>query len=188
VPIGSVQYFSTAFNFLKLQALPKNFTLAFKAEAEYGNKLGSTTALPPYKMFYGGGPDTVRGYKESYLGPRDNYGNPAGGNLLTVSNLELIFPTPEKWKANVRVSAFYDIGNVFSTSNQKYLGADRLTPVTYKFSFSALRRSTGLAVQWLAPMGIFRFSYAIPLNTQAGTGIIYADQREGFQFSIGSAF
>ncbi len=188
LPIGSVQYFSTAFNFLKLQALPKSFTLAFKVEAEFGNKLGHTSALPPYKMFYGGGPDTVRGYKESYLGPRDNYGNPAGGNLLTVSNLELIFPTPEKWKANVRVSTFYDIGNVFSTSGQTFVGADRQTPVTYKFSFSELRRSTGLAVQWLAPMGIFRFSYAILLNTHPGTGIIYADQREGFQFSIGSAF
>jgi len=37
-------------------------------------------------------------------------------------------------------------------------------------------------------MGIFRFSYAIPLNAFPGDGIRYPDEREGFQFSVGSAF
>ena len=47
---------------------------------------------------------------------------------------------------------------------------------------------TGLAVQWLAPLGVFRFSYAIPLNEEDGTHVIYGDETEGFQFSIGQAF
>lgn len=188
VPVENVKYYTGAFNFLKLQPIYRNFVAAFKLEVEYGNKFGNTTGLPPFRQFYGGGPDTVRGYKESYLGPRDNYGNPSGGNLLTVANAELLFPIPEKWKANVRVSAFFDMGNVFTTCCVSYIGQDRLTPVNYKFSYNALRRSTGIAAQWLAPMGIFRFSYAVPLNPNAGNGIVYADQREGFQFSIGSAF
>jgi outer membrane protein insertion porin family len=188
MPVTSVRYYTESFNFLDLIPVTKKFVLAFKTEVEYGNKLGDTTALPPFRNFFGGGPDTVRGYKESYLGPRDSFGNPYGGNLLTVANVELLFPTPEKWKANVRVSAFFDMGNVFSTCCVNFVGQDHLTPVDYKFSYNNLKRSTGISVQWLAPLGIFRFSYAIPLNASEGNGITYPDQREGFQFSIGSAF
>jgi outer membrane protein assembly factor BamA len=40
----------------------------------------------------------------------------------------------------------------------------------------------------MAPLGIFRFSYGIPLNQFKGDGIRYPDETEEFQFSIGSAF
>jgi outer membrane protein insertion porin family len=43
-------------------------------------------------------------------------------------------------------------------------------------------------VQWLAPLGVFRFSYAIPLNDKSATPTTYGDETEGFQFSIGQAF
>ena len=188
LPGTGVQYYTTNFDALKLVPLWKHFVLAFQGQVAYGNRLGKTTALPPYRQFFAGGPDTVRGYRESRLGPKDSFGNPYGGNLLTVGRMELLFPTPEKWKANVRVAAFYDMGNVFSTCCTKFIGQDLQTPVNYKFSYNQLKRSTGIGVQWLAPLGIFRFSYAIPLNAKNGNGIIYTDEREGFQFSIGSAF
>ena len=171
LPGTSVRYYTTALDFLKLQPLWKGFTLAFKAQVDYGNKLGDTTALPPIRQFYGGGPDTIRGFRESRLGPKDSFGNPYGGNLLAVSNVELLFPTPEKWKANVRVSLFYDMGNVFSTCCVLFYGQDGITPVDYKFSYNELKRSVGVAVQWLAPLGIFRFSYAVPLNASEDGGI-----------------
>jgi outer membrane protein insertion porin family len=188
LPGTKVRYYTVAYDFLKLIPTFKKFTIALKAQVDYGNKLGSTSALPPYRQFYAGGPDTVRGFRESRLGPKDSFGNPYGGNLLTVASAELLFPTPEKWKANVRVSAFLDVGNVFSTCCVQFVGQDRVTPVAYKFSYNELKRSVGIAVQWLAPLGIFRFSYAVPLKTNPGNGITYPDEREGFQFSIGSAF
>ena len=43
-------------------------------------------------------------------------------------------------------------------------------------------------MQWLAPLGVFRFSYAIPLNKKGPTELSYGDETEGFQFSIGQAF
>ncbi len=190
LPGTSVRYYTANFDFLKLTPLPKKFTLALKTQVDFGDKLGSTTALPPFRQFFAGGPDTIRGYRESRLGPKDSFGNPYGGNLLTVASAEILFPTPDKWKANVRVSAFYDMGNVFSTGNIKFYGIDRVTPVDYKFRYSDLKRSTGIAVQWLAPMGIFRFSYAVPLSTTVASANDnrFPDEREGFQFSIGSAF
>ncbi len=46
-----------------------------------------------------------------------------------------------------------------------------------------------MAVQWLAPLGVFRFSYAVPLKKVSGdTPEHYGDETEGFQFSIGQAF
>ena len=34
------------------------------------------------------------------------------------------------------------------------------TPVDYDFDYDELKQSAGMAVQWLAPLGMFRFSYA----------------------------
>jgi outer membrane protein insertion porin family len=51
-----------------------------------------------------------------------------------------------------------------------------------------LKHSTGLAVQWLAPLGIFRFSYATPLNAYKGDNVLFPDEVERFQFSVGQAF
>jgi outer membrane protein insertion porin family len=51
-----------------------------------------------------------------------------------------------------------------------------------------LRHSTGIAVQWLAPLGIFRFSYALPLNAVDEGPVVYGDEKEQFQFSVGQAF
>ena len=96
---------------------------------------------------------------------------------------------PEKWRSAARVSWFYDIGNVFQTgSNVKFLGVDDTTPVNYHFSYNALKRSTGLAVQWQAPLGLFRFSYGIPLNAYPGDTVRFNDETERFQFSIGQSF
>jgi outer membrane protein insertion porin family len=106
-----------------------------------------------------------------------------------VARSELIIPMPEKFQSSARVSLFYDMGNVFSTNNNvQFYGQDGLTPVTYKFKYNSLRRSAGLSVEWLAPLGLFRFSYGIPLNPQKGNGVIFADEKEKFQFSVGQAF
>jgi outer membrane protein insertion porin family len=95
---------------------------------------------------------------------------------------------PEKYRSTARFSAFFDIGNVFSTGHVDFVGRDGVTPVSYEFEFDKLKYSTGLAVQWLAPLGVFRFSYAFPLNAEKGNGIEYGDKTENFQFSIGQAF
>jgi outer membrane protein insertion porin family len=69
-----------------------------------------------------------------------------------------------------------------------FLGQDGVTPVNYHFSYTELKRSTGLAVQWLAPLGLFRFSYGLPLNAYKGDAVRFPDEEERFQFSIGQAF
>ncbi len=187
VPFSDVEFFTARYNYTKYVPLWGPWTVRLNAEIGYGEALGATTALPPYKQFFGGGPESIRGYKESFLGPRDSFGNPYGGNVLVASQLELIIPLPDKFASQARASIFYDIGNVFNTGEVSF--TDRLgTPVSYEPEFDELKTSVGVAVQWLAPLGLFRFSYALPLNEFRGNDRFYGDRIERFQFSIGQAF
>jgi len=187
IPGSDVEYFTARLNYTKYIPLFRQWTVRFNAELGYGEAIAPTTALPPYKQFYGGGPESIRGFKESYLGPRDSFGNPYGGNVLVASQLELIIPLPEKFRSQARASIFYDAGNVFNTGEVSF--TDKLgSPAFYKPDFNELKTSVGVAVQWLAPLGLFRFSYALPLNEFRGNDRYYGDRIERFQFSIGQAF
>jgi len=188
-PVGPVQYFLASYSGIGYIPMPLRTTLALSLNLGYGAAIGDTTAIPPYKRFYAGGPDTVRGFYESSLGPVDTHGNPYGGNLLTVARAEVILPLPVKWQTSARATLFYDYGNVFSQDGTKFVGRDLQTPVEYRFAYDQLKRSTGIAVQWLAPsLGIFRFSYGIPLNNSHGNAVQFADRTEYFQFTIGGSY
>jgi outer membrane protein insertion porin family len=188
VPGSDVEFYQARYSFTKYFPLWSNkWTMRLNAELGIGEALGDTTALPPYKQFYGGGPQSVRGFKESYLGPRDSFGRPYGGNMLVASQVELILPLPDKWASQARASLFYDIGNVFNTGEVQF--TDKLgAPIEYKPDFDELRASVGVGIQWLAPLGLFRFSYAYPLNAYDGNDRYFGDELERFQFSIGQAF
>src|SRR5246127_2485709 len=191
VPGSDVKYWIGNYTFLRYVPVYRFLTLSFLAGVDYGAPLGSTTAIPPYRQFFGGGPDSVRGFRESRLGPKDQFGNPYGGNMRIVSQNEIILPMPSKWAQTARVSAFFDIGNVFQTGNKlKFFGPDGVTPETYRFSTQNLKRSFGIAVQWLAPLGLFRFSFGVPLNARHADPQFHSwgDETEGFQFSVGNAF
>jgi outer membrane protein insertion porin family len=189
-PISDVRYWIGNLNFAGYLPLWRHWVASESFQLAYGKPIGSTTALPPFKRFYAGGPDTIRGYTEDTLGPVDTNGNPYGGNLLIVSRTELLLPLPEKWQTSARATLFFDMGNVFSNDGTKYVGEDLQTPVSYNFSYHDLKRSTGISVQWLAPqLGLFRFSYGIALNaSEPNDGIHFPDRKEGFQFSIGNSF
>ncbi|MBM4218729.1 MAG: outer membrane protein assembly factor BamA [Gammaproteobacteria bacterium] len=190
IPGSEVEYYTLRYDYLQLFPVWRQWTVALASEIAWGDALGKdTTSLPPYRQFFAGGPDTVRGFSDSRLGPKDSFGNPYGGNLKVTGRAELLFPVPAKWRASTRISAFYDIGNVFSQGTGiAFVGRDGGTPVDYEFDYNELKQSAGVAVQWLAPLGIFRFSYGFPLNEFKGDAIRYPDEVERFQFTIGSAF
>ena len=187
VPGSDVEYYVLRYDLTKYIPIRGRWALAVNAEVAWGEAMGETTALPPYKQFFGGGPQTVRGFKESYLGPRDSFGRPYGGNMLVASQVELIIPLPDKFASQARASIFYDVGNVFNTGEVDF--TDKLgSPIEYKPDLDELRSSVGIGVEWLAPLGLFRFSYAYPLNAYSGNDRYYGDEIERFQFSIGQAF
>ena len=199
IPGSDVEYFTLNYNYQQYWHLARWATLLFSVDLGYGTALGDTTSLPPYKNYFAGGPDTVRGFEENSLGPIDTLGNPYGGDTLVAAQTEYLLPIPEKWQFKARFSLFFDIGNVFSLGDvQFYDKPPTYTPIEYDFSTGQLKQSVGIAAQWLAPLGLFRFSYAFPLNDVGGTtttgvnGVVtggtYGDQTARFQFSIGGAF
>jgi outer membrane protein insertion porin family len=187
VPGSEVEYYVTSFDFTKYIPITDSWTFRINSRLAFGDAYGETTALPPFQNFFAGGPGTVRGFKESRLGPIDNRRNPYGGNALFATQFELIIPTPERLAASTRFALFFDIGNVFSTGGVSFF--DKLgDPIEYNFDYDNLKQSVGLSVEWLAPMGLLRFSYGVPLNNDAETDRFYGDQTEEFQFTVGSAF
>jgi len=202
VPGSQVEYWKANYEFLKYFPLFHHFVGAFTANVGYGDSFGGTTALPPYELFFGGGPNSVRGFRESRLGPKDQFGNPYGGNLNVLGRAELIVPMPDKFASSARVSVFYDVGNVFMQGNKVtfYAPPDGVhagyalpgtygPPIDYHFSYNNLKKAVGLSVEWLAPLGLFRFSFAFPLNAQGEQDrVTWGDETERFQFSVGQAF
>ena len=191
IPGSEVEYYGFNYSYKQYFNIPFPFvnylTLMAKADIAYNGSYGDSVGVPPYKNFFGGGPDTVRGFKEHRLGPRDNFGNPYGGNLLLTAQFEVILPLPEDWASRARFSLFFDVGNVFSTGELDFFDKAG-NPMDYKFDAGNLKQSVGLAAQWLAPLGLFRFSYALPLNNDPITNVLWGDETERFQFTIGGAF
>jgi outer membrane protein assembly factor BamA len=98
--------------------------------------------LIPSELFFGGGARTVRGVGQDRLGPRDVFGDPAGGRALLVFNQEVRFPI-YRW---IRGVGFVDAGNVFARP------AD--------ISLAGLTASSGIGVRITTPFALLRADYA----------------------------
>jgi outer membrane protein insertion porin family len=98
--------------------------------------------IPPQKLFYGGGPTTVRGFRRNRLGPiiyvarpslhdttvLDTVPSATGGQRIVVSTVELTVPSPFL-RERLRLAAFVDGGRVWNAADT--LLADpgfRITP------------------------------------------------------------
>ena len=170
VPGSDLEYYTLEYVNKYYLPLSKTFTLGLEGNLGYGDSYGSTTKLPPWRNFFGGGRKTVRGFKDYSLGPRDSEDEPLGGNLKVIGNLEVLFPAPFKlMEKSVRLGLFVDAGNVYDITETS-------------FDAGEFRYSTGISGFWLSPFGAFGISFGFPLNDEPD------DETEIFQFAFGSAF
>ena len=182
VPGSDVEYYTLRYDLLKYFPFFGPTFLEWTGEVMFGDGFGDTTELPPYKRFFGGGPGSVRGFREGYMGPRDTNNRPFGGNLRLSSQLEMIIPVPGELGSTTRFSLFLDAGNIFSTDTTPFFDPQTGEPNSFDLAASDVKYSVGASFQWLAPLGLFKFSYGFPLNDES------FDDTERFQFTIGSAF
>ena len=190
-PGGAVEFATANLHTQQYFRLPipliDKLPLSITANVGWGMAFGDTTALPPNRHTFTGGPDTVRGFRDGTLGPRDSLGNPYGGDAGISTQFEAIMPLPQKFASSARLSLFVDAGQSFFLGDTTFRNK-RGDKVEYPFDLSEMRVSTGISLQWLSPMGLFRFSYAYPLVYQQDTRRQFGDVLEEFQFSVGQAF
>ncbi|MGA9856011.1 MAG: outer membrane protein assembly factor BamA [Gammaproteobacteria bacterium] len=171
-PAFSQEYYIWTYQQLAFIPLFKGFLYGINGEADYGAPYGKTDTFPPYKNFFDGGPDSVRGWQIGTLGPRDSVGYPIGGRAMVFMQNELVLPTFGKKSdsdtGSSRWALFVDAGNAFTDPGD--------------FRWSQLRVGAGVAATFLTPLGAMKFSYAFPLNPKPG------DQTERFQFTLGTYF
>ena len=94
------------------------------------------------ERFFAGGSRTVRGMAEGGLGPRDFFGDPAGGRMMVVLNQEARVPI-HRWLRGV---AFVDAGNVFLRPGDA--------------SLADLVGSAGAGLRLVTPFALLRADYA----------------------------
>ncbi len=169
LPGSTATYVRATYQHQHFFPLDRKLTLALNGEIgvarAYGNK-----DLPFFKNFYAGGIGSVRGFDSNSLGPRDLATNEAlGGDKRLIGNAELLFPVPGMGRDNsMRMSAFFDAGNVWGYDN--------------KFGLDTMRYSAGVALAWNSPMGPLKFSFGNPLNKKT------EDKVQRLQFQMGSVF
>ncbi len=168
VPGSDIEYYRLTY--VAAEYLPVTARTSFKLRGEigYGDGYGDTSTLPFYKNFFAGGSGTVRGYESRSLGPRDTLtGDSIGGDRRVLVNGEFLFPLPgmSAEDKSTRLALFIDGGMAYGAGQDLDLGE--------------LRYASGLAFNWLSPVGPLSFSYAVPLNDKPG------DEIENFQFTLG---
>ena len=172
---GDSRYVRTNYQFQQYVPLTKKFTFAFNSDLGWGKGLNGQN-YPIFKNFYVGGLGSVRGYQQSTLGYSEPANPPTNNNLVftggakkVVFNAEMIGPFPGAGNdRTLRLFGFVDAGYAFRESDPVRL--------------NELRSSYGVGLSWISPMGPLRFSYAIPINQQAG------DRIQKLQFQIGTSF
>jgi outer membrane protein insertion porin family len=191
-PFNDVSYASVNLRSQQFFRIPgwdvfEKFPLMVSTNIGWSKAFGDTTGVPPHRHVFTGGSDSVRGFDDGSLGPRDSLGNPYGGDAGVSAQFEAIIPLPAKFQTSARLSLFYDVGQSFYLGDTEFRNK-RGDRTDYRFDLGELRSSAGISVQWLTRMGLFRFSWAMPLRYQDETRREFGDDIKPFQFSVGTAF
>ncbi len=112
----------------------------------------------------------LRGFEKGKVGPIDS-GDYVGGNYSTAINFSTNLPGIMTSFENLDFSYFIDVGNVW--------GVDYDSSID---DASKIRSSTGIALDFLTPIGPLSFSWALPITKNS------SDKTETFRFNLGTTF
>lgn len=128
-----------------------DLTFSWRTSFGYGEGSGGDP-LPLFRRFFPGGINSVRGFKNRRLGPKDDRGNEFGGSKELVNNLEVIFPLVNS--AGLRGVVFYDVGEAFDDEQSIKIGD--------------LRQAYGFGIRWTSPLGPIRVEFGFPIDREEG--------------------
>ncbi|NVO55181.1 outer membrane protein assembly factor BamA [Rhodobacteraceae bacterium B1Z28] len=125
------------------------------------------------------GPNTFRGFEPAGLGPRDlsnGQDDAIGGNYYWVARFETDFPLGLPEELGLRGGLFYDVGNLYNTSNVNTAGADIVG------ADGSVRHVIGVSVLWETPFGPLRFNFSKALKKEE------FDKEQNFDLTVQARF
>jgi outer membrane protein insertion porin family len=142
-----------------------------RGSLSYGDSFGDTPNLPVQERFFLGGIDSIRGFRNFSISPKDPVtgDGETGGNKAGFINAEILFPLYEPMR--MRGVIFFDIGNTYSEQD----------------SFDALflrraKRAAGVGLRFNSPLGSIRLDFGFNLAPQQG------EKHAVLHFSAGTSF
>lgn len=148
--------------------LPYDIVFLYAFRAGWGRAISGSSQLPISERFFLGGRSTVRGFDENDVGPMGQDGTPIGGDVSLNANLELQFPLVYGFQGAV----FSDGGGVFlQNSNDHNSSGEPFCTSFCSFSFDNFRKSAGLGLRYVTPIGPLSLDYGFKLDRRSGESI-----------------
>jgi outer membrane protein insertion porin family len=166
--------------------LGDEMTFVYVARTGWARAYDDGDTVPIRERFFLGGRTTVRGFSENQIGPKGNAftdakgtfvpgGDPLGGSLALNLNTELRFPLLYGFGGVV----FADGGGVYLENRT---GATASCSGCGSISIHDFRRSSGLGLRYITPVGPISLDYGFKLDRRA-------DESVGeVHFSVGTTF
>ena len=162
---GTSSFIKLSFKYKTFYPIQKRLIFATALNCGLIGNYQRCEEIPIQERFFSGGASSVRGFKEKFIGPKNEFGNPTGGTILLTLNL---FEFRYTFYKKLSTILFLDLGNVWENS------------VSFK-KFN-LRKGMGLGLRYNSPLGILRCDYGMKLDRQVGESF------GEFYFSVGHAF
>jgi len=121
--------------------------------------------VPIWDALYLGGANDLRGFKFREVGPKDQFGNPIGGDSLAYITTEITCPIITR----IRGAIFFDGGFVNA-------GA-------YNFNGNNFNDDIGVGLRLDLPIGPIRIDYGYPIKTDQ-----FNKTSGQIQFNVGYSF
>ena len=161
---GDVQVYGLDLEGSQYFLLPKDTILLLNGEIATVSQWGSGNEVPIFERLYLGGSNNLRGFPFREVGPKDQNGEPEGGQTMARATIEWTFPIIEK----ARGAIFYDTGFVNSEA--------------WSFGFNHMASDIGVGLRLDLPIGPLRLDYGYPVMRDGYNGGGHFNFNVGYQF------
>ena len=170
LPVADFNYYLFETSFVDYTSILDNKVFKYSSRFKTGTGYAGDE-LPFYKRFFEGGSSSVRGFDFNSLGAKyASTQKPKGGELSWISSTAIGAPASLIGidNNNMRISAFLDGGLIGEEQSD--------------LDLAEFRASTGVALNWLTPIGPIGVYYAFPIIKKTG------DLTKSFSFALGTSF
>lgn len=162
---GTIHFNKASLELKDYQPLGGRWTAAFTARGGVVRAFPPSAEVPVFDRFFMGGANSVRGYSDRGLGPKDDLGSPLGGDWMTGGSVEIRFPVYKRL-----MGAVFTDGGAVAPARRAALPSEWLY-------------GAGAGIRIVTPVGPIRLDYGRKLNPLPGD-----PDRWRVHLSLGEAF